>query len=51
MHLEKMVDTLVQANFYDMAFTVLFKFWQGSALKRHVLRYENFTRYCPLKVY
>ncbi|CAA6656466.1 unnamed protein product [Spirodela intermedia] len=38
MHLEKMVDTLVQSNFYDMAFTVLFKFCQGSALKRELER-------------
>ncbi|KAI3923172.1 hypothetical protein MKW92_020270 [Papaver armeniacum] len=30
----ELVDILVQANFYDMAFTVLLKFWKGSELKR-----------------
>ncbi|KAI3983809.1 hypothetical protein MKX01_011517 [Papaver californicum] len=30
----ELVDLLVQANFYDMAFTVLLKFWKGSELKR-----------------
>ena len=29
-----LVDLLVQADLYDMAFTVVLKFWRGSALKR-----------------
>ena len=29
-----MVDVLVQAELYDMAFTVILKFWKGSVLKR-----------------
>lgn len=33
-----LVDLLVQSNFYDMAFTVLLKFWKGSALKRELER-------------
>uniref|UniRef100_A0A1D1Y398 Nuclear pore complex protein Nup160 n=3 Tax=Anthurium amnicola TaxID=1678845 RepID=A0A1D1Y398_9ARAE len=37
-HLENLVDALVLANFYDMAFTVLFKFWKGSALKKQMER-------------
>lgn len=32
-----LVDLLVHANFYDMAFTVLLKFWKGSTLKRYYL--------------
>ncbi|XP_059648344.1 nuclear pore complex protein NUP160 isoform X2 [Cornus florida] len=33
-----LVDQLIQANFYDMAFTVLLKFWKGSGLKRGLER-------------
>ncbi|KAF6156793.1 hypothetical protein GIB67_033262 [Kingdonia uniflora] len=33
-----LVDLLVQANLYDMAFTVLLKFWKGSGLKKEVGR-------------
>ncbi|KAL0706517.1 hypothetical protein Bca4012_072943 [Brassica carinata] len=33
-----LVDLLVQADLYDMAFTVVLKFWRGSALKRNDLR-------------
>ncbi|KAF6139257.1 hypothetical protein GIB67_021467 [Kingdonia uniflora] len=33
-----LVDLLVQANLYDMAFTVLLKFWKGSGLKREIKR-------------
>jgi len=29
-----LVDLLVQKNLYDMAFTVLLRFFKGSALKR-----------------
>nr|GMD42356.1 nuclear pore complex protein NUP160 isoform X1 [Ipomoea batatas] len=30
------VDLLVESNLYDMAFTVILKFWKGSALKREL---------------
>ncbi|KAF5204861.1 Nuclear pore complex protein [Thalictrum thalictroides] len=33
-----LVDLLVQTNLYDMAFTVLLKFWKGSELKRELER-------------
>lgn len=29
-----LVDLLVHSNLYDMAFTVILKFWRGSRLKR-----------------
>ncbi|XP_058086565.1 nuclear pore complex protein NUP160 isoform X2 [Magnolia sinica] len=32
------VDLLVQADYYDMAFTVLLKFWKDSGLKRELER-------------
>ncbi|KAL6964533.1 hypothetical protein U1Q18_035585 [Sarracenia purpurea var. burkii] len=32
------VDVLVQAGLYDMAFTVILKFWKGSELKRELER-------------
>ncbi|KAA8545346.1 hypothetical protein F0562_020130 [Nyssa sinensis] len=35
---QDLVDLLVQANLYDMAFTVLLKFWKGSGLKRELER-------------
>ncbi|KAK9678031.1 hypothetical protein RND81_11G183300 [Saponaria officinalis] len=31
---EDLVDHLVEANLYDMAFTVVLRFWKGSLLKR-----------------
>lgn len=31
-----LVDLLVQTNLYDMAFTVVLKFWKGSGLKREL---------------
>ncbi|KAF9603749.1 hypothetical protein IFM89_037835 [Coptis chinensis] len=33
-----LVDLLVQANLYDMAFTLVLKFWKGSGLKRELER-------------
>ncbi|CAN1178565.1 Nuclear pore complex protein NUP160 [Linum perenne] len=33
-----LVDILVQANLYDMAFTVILKFWKGSGLRRELER-------------
>ncbi|KAF5731788.1 nuclear pore complex protein [Tripterygium wilfordii] len=33
-----LVELLIQANLYDMAFTVLLKFWKGSALNRELER-------------
>ncbi|KAK9286738.1 hypothetical protein L1049_015142 [Liquidambar formosana] len=33
-----LVDLLVQTNLYDMAFTVLLKFWKGSGLRRELER-------------
>ncbi|XP_022572545.2 nuclear pore complex protein NUP160 isoform X1 [Brassica napus] len=46
-----LVDLLVQADLYDMAFTVVLKFWRGSALKRELEKiFENMTiRCCPAK--
>ncbi|KAK4339814.1 hypothetical protein RND71_041276 [Anisodus tanguticus] len=32
------IDLLVESNLYDMAFTVILKFWKGSALKRELER-------------
>ncbi|KAK3022159.1 hypothetical protein RJ639_045354, partial [Escallonia herrerae] len=34
----ELVDLLVQSNLYDMAFTVLLKFWRGSGLTRALER-------------
>ncbi|KAL3729190.1 hypothetical protein ACJRO7_026308 [Eucalyptus globulus] len=34
----ELVDILVQTNLYDMAFTVLLKFWKNSGLKRELER-------------
>ncbi|KZV47381.1 hypothetical protein F511_07795 [Dorcoceras hygrometricum] len=31
----EIIDLLVEANLYDMAFTVILKFWKGSTLKRN----------------
>ncbi|XP_077233386.1 SUPPRESSOR OF AUXIN RESISTANCE1 isoform X2 [Tasmannia lanceolata] len=36
--LSDLVDLLIQADFYDMAFTILLKFWKGSGLKRELER-------------
>ncbi|XP_024008157.1 nuclear pore complex protein NUP160 [Eutrema salsugineum] len=46
-----LVDLLVQANLYDMAFTVVLKFWKGSALKRELEKiFENMAiKCCPTK--
>lgn len=33
-----LVDFLIQENIYDMAFTVMLKFWKGSGLKRELER-------------
>ncbi|GMP63528.1 hypothetical protein CsSME_00025171 [Camellia sinensis var. sinensis] len=33
-----LVDLLLQADLYDMAFTVILKFWKGSGLKRELER-------------
>ncbi|CAN0890912.1 Nuclear pore complex protein NUP160, partial [Linum grandiflorum] len=33
-----LVDALIQANLYDMAFTVILKFWKGSGLTRELER-------------
>uniref|UniRef100_A0A5B7BIU5 Uncharacterized protein n=1 Tax=Davidia involucrata TaxID=16924 RepID=A0A5B7BIU5_DAVIN len=35
---QDLVDMLVQANLYDMVFTVILKFWKGSGLKRELER-------------
>lgn len=47
-----LVDLLVQANFYDMAFTVLLKFWKGSRLKREleIVFFAMSLKCCPNKV-
>ncbi|XP_073287556.1 nuclear pore complex protein NUP160 isoform X2 [Primulina huaijiensis] len=34
----ELIDLLVETNLYDMAFTVILKFWKGSALKRELER-------------
>jgi nuclear pore complex protein Nup160 len=34
----EVVDLLVHSNLYDMAFTVLLRFWKGSSLKRELER-------------
>ncbi|CAN8290175.1 unnamed protein product [Cochlearia groenlandica] len=46
-----LVDLLVQANLYDMAFTVVLKFWKGSSLKRELEKiFENMAiKCCPAK--
>ncbi|PIN25902.1 Nuclear pore complex, Nup160 component [Handroanthus impetiginosus] len=33
-----LIDLLVESNLYDMAFTVILKFWKGSGLKRELER-------------
>ncbi|KAH9684265.1 nuclear pore complex protein NUP160 [Citrus sinensis] len=52
-----LVDLLVQTNFYDMAFTVLLKFWKGSRLKRafllrelEIVFFAMSLKCCPNKV-
>ncbi|PSS21659.1 Nuclear pore complex protein [Actinidia chinensis var. chinensis] len=47
-----MVDVLVQAELYDMAFTVILKFWKGSVLKRELERVftEMSMKCCPNRV-
>ncbi|CAH8297272.1 unnamed protein product [Eruca vesicaria subsp. sativa] len=46
-----LVDLLVQADLYDMAFTVVLKFWRGSALKKELEKiFENMAiKCCPAK--
>ncbi|CAA7046484.1 unnamed protein product [Microthlaspi erraticum] len=46
-----LVDLLVQADLYDMAFTVVLRFWKGSALKRELEKiFENMAiKCCPVK--
>ncbi|XP_051132584.1 nuclear pore complex protein NUP160 [Andrographis paniculata] len=34
----ELIDQLVESNSYDMAFTVILKFWKGSGLKRELER-------------
>ncbi|KAF3496049.1 hypothetical protein DY000_02053053 [Brassica cretica] len=42
-----LVDLLVQADLYDMAFTVVLKFWRGSALERELEKiFENMAIKC-----
>ncbi|XP_008801415.2 nuclear pore complex protein NUP160 [Phoenix dactylifera] len=36
--LGNLVDVLIQENIYDMAFTIIVKFWKGSGLKRELER-------------
>ncbi|XP_068656473.1 nuclear pore complex protein NUP160 isoform X2 [Aristolochia californica] len=46
------LDLLIQANLYDMAFTILLRFWKGSAFKReleHVFVALS-HKCCPSKV-
>ncbi|XP_012074439.1 nuclear pore complex protein NUP160 isoform X1 [Jatropha curcas] len=47
-----LVDLLVQTNLYDMAFTVLLKFWKGSALKKELEKiFSSMSlKCCPNKV-
>ncbi|VVB11793.1 unnamed protein product [Arabis nemorensis] len=46
-----LVDLLVQANLYDMAFTVVLKFWRGSSLNRELEKiFESMSiKCCPAK--
>ncbi|CAH2035197.1 unnamed protein product [Thlaspi arvense] len=46
-----LVDLLVQADLYDMAFTVVLKFWKSSALKRGLEKiFESMAiKCCPAK--
>ncbi|WCJ32291.1 SUPPRESSOR OF AUXIN RESISTANCE1 [Euphorbia peplus] len=50
--LSGLVDLLVQTNLYDMAFTVLLKFWKGSGLKRELEKVFSAMslKCCPSKV-
>ncbi|CAA0833564.1 SUPPRESSOR OF AUXIN RESISTANCE1 [Striga hermonthica] len=47
-----LIDLLVESNSYDMAFTVILKFWKGSALKRELERVfiTMALKCCPGKV-
>lgn len=48
----ELVGLLVQENLYDMAFTVLLKFWKGSELKRELERVfiDMSLKCCPSRV-
>ncbi|CAM8900666.1 unnamed protein product [Rhodiola kirilowii] len=47
-----LVDLLVQTNLYDMAFTVVLKFWRDISLKRELERvFQSLSvKCCPLEV-
>ncbi|KAJ4829819.1 hypothetical protein Tsubulata_025329 [Turnera subulata] len=47
-----LVNLLVQSNLYDMAFTVVLKFWRGSGLKRELEKVfsEISLKCCPSKL-
>ncbi|XP_073150700.1 nuclear pore complex protein NUP160 isoform X2 [Henckelia pumila] len=47
----ELIDLLVEMNLYDMAFTVILKFWKGSALKRELERVFTAMAFkcCPSK--
>ncbi|XP_074275102.1 nuclear pore complex protein NUP160 isoform X2 [Silene latifolia] len=49
---EDLVDHLIEANLYDMAFTVVLRFWKGSLLKRELERVFSSLalRCCPNRV-
>ncbi|GJY39695.1 hypothetical protein Tco_0426059 [Tanacetum coccineum] len=40
-----LIDLLVQSNLYDMVFTVILKFYSGSALKRNAVQGEMYGKY------
>ncbi|XAR49206.1 hypothetical protein NMG60_11032316 [Bertholletia excelsa] len=48
----ELVELLVQADLYDMAFTVILKFWKGTALKRELERVFSAIsmKCCPNRV-
>ncbi|KAM7478594.1 hypothetical protein LguiA_026807 [Lonicera macranthoides] len=48
----ELVDLLVQSNLYDMAFTVLLRFWKGSGLMRELERVfvAMSLKCCPSRV-
>ncbi|GMH23861.1 hypothetical protein Nepgr_025704 [Nepenthes gracilis] len=47
-----LVDLLIETDSYDMAFTVLLRFWKGSRLKRELERVFSAVAFkcCPTKV-
>lgn len=46
-----LVDLLVETNLYDMAFTVILRFWKGSAVKKELERVFSAMalKCCPIK--